>query len=62
MQYQVIRTYEYKQVVSVEADSEENAIHYSMYAPLSMDDVDHNIVSIEVQTEPIWQMQIHEYN
>lgn len=63
MQYQVIKTYEYKQVVSVEADSEEEAIDYSMYVPLSYDNIEESLIWIEVQRETdIWQMDTNEYN
>ncbi len=63
MQYQVIKTYEFKQVVSVEADSKEEAIDYSMYTPLSYDNIEEHLIWIEVQIEPdIWQIESTEYN
>lgn len=63
MQYQVIKTYQFKEVISVEADSEEDAIEWCVYIPPSFDNVNEKLISIEVQTEPdIWQIESTEYN
>lgn len=63
MQYQVIKTYQYEQVVSIEAESEEDAIDKSMYIDISIEDVEQCLMWIEVQQEPdIWQYKVIEYN
>lgn len=63
MQYQVIKTYQFKEVISVEADSEEEAIEWCEYMSPSFDNINEELISIDVQIEPdIWQIDYNEYN